>query len=442
MYDMTMQDPRPGNGREYVPHIDVDHDKITQELKHLLGDDIDMKSLINAQRLLNDILLRKLMDLGYYFVPIDGDDTVSEDTTLYDIHNVATICALTSLDVICEHLGVDKVKLKDAWAKSTVLEIVDTSHEDLATLSMKEKHQAVAQGIVVSGHELLSSMPTPYIDLVEDISDHESVVEYSNIFKGVYGYVLAAGYKRLSMMNDLLQSMTFDIDAETAKLFEEDTSLTVAECTTSFMDIDHETISDQIDTEIYYSDDSERSIAKYLGEFIEYMLDIDDETVEMCHKMALALHPNERKLGLLDDIGEASLYGQVFALNVLENALNIAEISLIDVLEYWKQQDEHSELEKSDVSSKAVRLKVSQYVTKKLAMSMPPTDYDQLIGRACEEQGYSDQEAAAFKEGFLYVLLTGSDAAANYHEHALHKLVTTEMQNIDDELAKLLEGNE
>lgn len=434
---MTMQDPIPGKNEQYKPFIETNHGQVAAELTALISDDSTlanrMESLIMAQIIANKDLFEKLTQIGYYFIPVTDEGDLTDDTRLRDVHAVATTCALTCLDLLCNELGIDKIQFRDIWLKSGLLTIVDLNHELLAEKSLRDKHDSVVQGVIELGNRALAELPTDYSLAAEELSDDPLVLENANIFKAVFGHVLDGGYKVLSKLNDINKAHAMDFETEIARFINEPAEFEGV----NIAGINHSLIADQLDTEIFYGEEDE-GFESVMGEFTGVMLDLDADVSEISNTLAWAAYSKGYEYGALDENGEAFFSGMMLAFKVFDMTASTTGAELHELLRHWKRQYVHKKLLKFTWADEVMELFATQQIDKQMGRSAAMGAYLPLLEKICNEYGFEDDEAIIFTKGFEYTLNTGTRALSQYDNELQNVFVKAQTKNINDELEELL----
>lgn len=435
---MTMQDPIPGKNEQYQPFIDTNHDHVATELAALIGDDRTltsrMESLIAAQLLANKELFEKLTQIGYYFIPVTDEGELTDDTRYRDVHAVATTCALTCLDLLCNELCIDKIQFRDIWLKSGLLTIVDLNHELLADKPLRDKHDSVVQGVIELGNRALVQLPDEYSLAADVLSDDPLVLEHANLFKAVFGHVLDGGYKILSKLNDINRAHAMDFEKEIAQFINQPAEFEGV----NIAGIDHVLIADQLDTQIFYGEEDE-GFESVVGEFTGEMLDLDSDVPEICNTLAWAAYSKGYEYGSLDQNGESFFSGMMLAFKALDMTTSTTGIELYDVLRYWKRQYAHKKLLKFTWADEAMQQYATQQIDKQLlARSATMGAYLPLLEKICKEHEFEDDEAIIFTKGFEYTIGTGMRTLSQHNDALQDEFVKAQTENINDELEELL----
>ncbi len=434
-----MHDPIPGNGEKHSPKIDADHDAVVGELLRFMCDGkLLVEEMATAQDAGSNDLLDKLTQLGYYFIPITDEGDIVNDLERHNVQNIATICALTTLDLLCAQLNIDKMVLREAWLANGLITIVDVRNEKFSNHTPKEKHEAIAEGIVEAGHRLMAELPEVYSQGVDMLSDDSVVVKHPGVFKGVYGHVFGSGYKVLSVINDFVRTQaghnTVPIHAERGEM--------------SVADIDHLLLADQLDTEIFYpaeSDDDEvgsSSPEAYIGQFVEKVFDFDDEAIDAAITLAWCLYSNDSEYSALNDVAQSFLHGAILGMKIFQKSAHVTGVELPELLRIWKLQHTHSRMRKSEWADENLQLFAVKQVAKQLDRENPISAYGELLDKLCDYQEFDVDETAAFKNGFEYMLATGATALEHRKKTEQNNFVNQEMQGFDEELRQLLGGQD
>lgn len=438
-----MHDPIPGQNKNYIPNIDTDHDAVCRELFLALFPDenlqVALDNLQTAQELLNKAVVTNLQALGYYFIPLteDGELELGTDDGQYSVHCMAVTSALATLDILCNQLDINRVQFREVWLKRSLTTVIDINHESLSEFSDKDKHDAVAQGIIEFGHRCFQTLPEQYQDAAEAISDHPAVSNNTNLFKGVYGHVLASGYKVLSMINDINSTSQLDFDNELEIILERES--TKSERAAVYVSqADHELIADQVDTEAFFL--NEHGVETFIGKCIEDKLDKDVKTVEICQLTAWCIYSSELQYGAPNDDEEAFFYGQMLGLNVLDRIIAHASADKHKVAKKWRGSTNHKKVYKTEWCDDDLKKSVARHVSDTLNNATLTTAYAVLVDKICSEQDYEEDEAQAFKVGFDYMLVSGLMVLDECRKSTEDKFVSAEIEGLDDELRNLLGG--
>ncbi len=201
---------------------------------------------------------------------------------------------------------------------------------------------------------------------------------------------------------------------------------------------DHDDISNQIDTEIYFLNEDEVGIEAYVGRFSLDVLDVDEDITEICRTLAWCAHSSDMPLMALNEAADCFYTGEILALKTYEIITNRTGAPLATLLKYWKRQSEHAAIAGAELDDTTAQVRIMTHMRDKVAAHNPVPGYVQLLDKIINYEAFENDDASALYGGFMYMFTTLLDANNRYDRMIHNRIVTSEMQGIDEELTRLL----
>lgn len=381
----------------------------------------------------------ELIGIGMHFIPLDSDEKLTSDDTRHQAYSTAVTMAMATLDALCERLDVDIAMFRRVWRINGLVTMLDMNHDEKTrSLTLAEKNEAVARGILASGHRMLDRLGDVYGPIIDSLGVfNEATAINPNVARGSFGYVLEGG---LNALNKLLLELemkrsTDELDYE--QMLDEWASqpLPEVEDTSATYDtIDHAVIADAIDTAAFYSREGSRA-ESYIGRLIVEHMDTDDEVSDTIAALAVARYPNE--LNALDFEGEAFFHGGVIGLEVVHKHAAASSMSKVELNEAWRSTRLHQQAEDFGGLSDEEVMSLNGSIDRVIAAVDVPFPYLKVLDKLSHDLGLDGEDAKAFLDGFRYVYGSGRDILRLRVNQSITEQVENAKTTLDNELREL-----
>jgi hypothetical protein len=400
---------------------------------------INLAAIEAKQQAIDPKSHKELTQLGGHFVPLDTDGKVSSETAQYHAYVIAMNLALNTLDALCDQLDIDIEAFRKAWHINGFVKVLDLNAESVKSLTPKEQYEAVAAGIIATGHVTIDAIGTAYDELIDAMIEiNPSTAANPGILRGTFGYVLGGGLGTLSRIVEEREvrriTASLDFDAELARLVAQPARN--IDRNSANPGIDHASIANSLDTLAFYATESAE---EYLGQIVESQLVVDERNIEILNALALVNYPNDLGNFSLDDEGEAFFIGTVLGLDVVSQIANDSSVEILALMRKWRSQRTHSMLLKMEEPGDQSGI-IGEQTLKILNRTPTSAQYDELLAKLSDALGHEEDEATAFYLGFHYMMSTGDDGLHACIAAEISSQVKSEVVNIDDEIRRLLEG--
>lgn len=403
------------------------------------GDPVtNLAGIIQEQIAIDEQTYLELIGIGMHFIPLDSEENLTNDDTRHQAYSTGLTMAMATLDALCERLEIDIEMFRRAWRINGLVTMLDKNHESTRGMTVAETNEAVARGVLASGHRMLDRLGDVYDPVIDSLGTFNQATAINpNVARGSFGYVLQGGLNALNkvllelearrLTDDLDYEQTTDEWSNQPLPGEKDTSAT-------YDTIDHTAIADAIDTAAFYDGEESRA-ESYIGRLILEHVDSDDEVCDTIAALAVARYPNE--MNALDFVGEAFYHGGVIGLKVVQEHAAASSLSKVGLNEAWRSTRLHEKAEDFGGLSDEEEAALGESISQVIEAANIPVPYQRVLDKLAHDLGLDEEEASAFLDGFRYVYGSGRDVLRLQVDQLITEQVEIAKMTFDDELREL-----
>lgn len=403
------------------------------------GDPVtNLRGIIHKQIAIDEQTYIELIGIGMHFIPLDSEENLTNDDTLHQAYSTGVTMAMATLDALCERLEIDIDMFRRAWRVNGLVTMLDKNHESTRGMTVAETNEAVARGVLASGHRMLDRLGEVYDPVIDSLGTlNQATAINPNVARGSFGYVLQGGLNALNKVLLELEArrLTDNLDYEQATDEWANQPLQGSEDTPATYDaIDHAAIADAIDTAAFYTGEKSRA-ESYIGRLILEHVDSDDEVCDTIAALAVARYPNE--MNALDFVGEAFYHGGVIGLKVVQEHATASSLPKVELNEAWRSIPLHEQAENFGVLSAEEETALCESIERVITGEGVPAPYQRVLDKLAHDLGLDEEEASAFLDGFRYVYGSGRDVLCLQLDQSITEQVENAKITLDDELREL-----
>lgn len=395
-----------------------------------------MAAIIREQQDTDRASYRDLTKLGSHMIPLDHTGRISDDTTKFEVFMVGMNLALVTLDTLCDQFYIDIDEFRRDWRAHGVSMVLDLNDKRVQAMTPQEQYESVAQGIMEFGHQALAELEDTYDPLLDAMGDwYPSVSANPGTAKAAFGYILGGGLRRLNTLVEERELQQLLNEAYGDDPSEDTAASKPLEALPRYRTLDHVEVADQLDTAFFFAG-LEPEV--YMGELAQKLNKADEYSMQVHLALAAVAQPNIHSTSVPDKSEEAFRRGSVLAHEVVLRHARECGIDETSVSKIWRSQPAHVKARKIDSPIDESAAEVSEHIVRILDKADLTDAYDSLLLKVADESNYEAEESVAVANGFHYMLITGTDALNVAVNRAIAKQASSEMEDFEDELIRLL----